>query len=136
MHREDRSVHPLTPDHTPIAYLIEPSTAVQSEVGGALADCGFDVHVADFGVPDVTRATLVVVEADRGARTIAMMRRVRAIRPDLPAVGVLRWWNEDERDLLRLADFVLHVPLRQDQLAGFRQFVQGITAHRTLTLAP
>lgn len=119
---------------TPLAYVIEPSLALLPDLTATLVASGFRVCVSQAGVPELTGVGLVVVEADRGARTIALVRRLRAMRAGIPAVGVLRWWNEDERDLLPLADMVLHVPLRQDQLAGFRRFATTIaTASTALT---
>ena len=102
----------------PVALLIEPSVGVSGSVAGLLVPHGYDVAVAQGLTDDVHTATLVLVEADRGARAIGLIKCIRALRPDLPIAGVLPWWDDDEREVAGIAQFVLHVPVRDDQLRG------------------
>lgn len=119
---------PHTTESCPIAFLIEPSPDVERCAAPLLAARGFDVRVV-HGIPDnLDEAAFVIVEADRGGRTITLARRVRALRPELPTAGVLRWWNEDESELARLAQFVLHVPVRDDQLQALGRVAAAAAA--------
>lgn len=60
-------------------------------------------------------ADLVVVESDLGFRALHSAEKAR--RAGTPPVGVLvNWWSDLERDAREAADFVLHVPLTQDEI--------------------
>ncbi len=102
----------------PVALLIEPSVGVSGSVAGLLVPQGYEVAIAKGLTDDVHIATLVLVEADRGARAIGLIKCIRALRPELPIAGVLPWWDDDEREIAGIAQFVLHVPVRDDQLRG------------------
>ncbi|MGD9893925.1 MAG: hypothetical protein AB7U18_21790, partial [Dehalococcoidia bacterium] len=102
----------------PLAVLIEPSTVVCSQVADLLTSQGFRVCIAGGVTDDLAVASLAIVEADRGSRTFGLIRRIHALRPELPIAGVLPWWGDDEADLHDLARFILHVPIRDDQLRG------------------
>ncbi len=112
------SFHPESSPVRPVALLIEPSVGVSGSVAGLLALQGYDVAVAKGLTDDVHTATLVLVEADRGARAIGLIKCIRALRPELPIAGVLPWWDDDEREIVGIVQFVLHVPVRDDQLRG------------------
>src|SRR5688500_13994210 len=105
-----------SPTTRPIALLIEPSETTRAQLTDLLVDQGYSVRVANGLTEAHERALLLGVEADRGWRTIALARQMRTIRPDARCIGVLRWWNEDERELRALADLVIHVPFRKDEL--------------------
>ena len=112
----------------PIALFVEPSVGVSASVAGLLAPHGFEISIAK-GVPDdLDSAAFVLVEADRGARAVSLIKRIHALRPELPIAGVLPWWDDDERDIADIARFVLHVPLRDDQLEGFARFAASTAA--------
>src|SRR5262245_5524838 len=100
------------------AVLIEPSPTVEEQVSTLLAGLGLRVRVEEDLPSDLDGVLLLLVEADRGSRTIALARQARAQRPELPCAGVLRWWNEDEHELAGLVDFILHVPVRGQELDG------------------
>jgi hypothetical protein len=107
----------------PDAILIEPSPTVEAQVSALLAELGLRVQVREDLPEDLSSVSLLLVEADRGSRTIALARQARSQRPDLPCAGVLRWWNEDERELAALVDFILHVPVRAQELQGLTPVV-------------
>src|SRR5207248_91207 len=86
--------------------------------------------------PDLDGVSLLLVEADRGSRTIALARQARALRPEIPCVGVLRWWNEDERELAALVDFILHVPVRPQELDGLTPVALSVRAALQRPFAP
>ncbi|MGH2584270.1 MAG: hypothetical protein ACRDJE_05095 [Dehalococcoidia bacterium] len=102
----------------PIAVLIEPSPSVRDCVTGLLEPQGFCVCVADGPTADLEQAAFVLVEADRRWRAKGLIRRIRSEHPGLPVAGVLPWWDDDEDDVRGLACFILHVPVREDQLQG------------------
>jgi hypothetical protein len=114
---------PLGP---PLAVLVEPSGTVAARVIEAIASRGFRVHVTADPEPLIESAALVVVEADRGARAVDMIRRLHARRPELPIAGVLAWWSDDEREIAGIARYVLHVPLRDEGLAGLRDLAASL----------
>jgi uncharacterized protein YaeQ len=41
---------------------------------------------------------------------------------------VLCWWNDNERELAAVADLVVHVPVRDDQLAALRRLATTVLA--------
>ena len=114
--------------------LVEPSPTVERHVTDVLARHGYDV-VCVAGFPDrLETAALVIVEAGRDWRAITLMKRLHDLRPDLPIVGVLPWWDEDERELAGVAQFILHVPIRNDQLQGLARLAAASAlwaSHRT-----
>lgn len=112
----------------PLAVLIEPSSSVCSSVAELLAAQGYRVCIATGPTDDLDQACLAVVEADRASRSIGLIRRIHARRPDLPIVGVLPWWTDDEVDLLGSARYVLHVPVRDDQLRGLEALAASVIA--------
>jgi hypothetical protein len=111
---------------SPAAFLVEPSVVVSASLLGLLEPQGYEVCIASDPMEALDDATLVVVEADRGARTIALIKRLSALRPDLPIVAVLPWWNDDEAEIVRVARFILHVPVRDDQLQGLADLAAAL----------
>jgi hypothetical protein len=118
------------------ALLIEPSPTVEEHVSALLAGLGLRVHVAEDLPPDLGGVSLLLVEADRGSRTIALARQARARWPELPCAAVLRWWNEDERELAALVDFILHVPVRPQELDGLASVALRARSGLPRPLAP
>jgi hypothetical protein len=112
----------------PIAVLIEPSNGVCSSVSAVLAQLGYRVCITNELTDDLDRAALAIVEADRASRAVGLIRRLHALRPDLPIVGVLPWWTEEEVDLLGSARYILHVPIRDDQLRGLEALALDLLA--------
>lgn len=112
----------------PIAVLIEPSDGICSSVSALLAGHGYRVCIANDLTNDLDRASLTIVEADRASRTVGLIRRLHALRPDLPIVGVLPWWTEEEVELVGSVRYVLHVPLRDDQLRGLEAIALDLLA--------
>ena len=118
MNTEDAPLLSTVTPSTLRAILVEPSPSVEGAVMDVLTAHGYDV-VCVQGFPDgLETAALVVVEAGRDWRAITLIKRIHRLCPDLPLVGVLPWWDEDERDVAGVADFILHVPVREDQLRG------------------
>lgn len=111
---------------SPLAVLIEPSDGVSTCVAELLSAQGFRVCIADGLTDDLALAALAIVEADRGSRTFGLIRRIHAIRPNLPIAGVLPWWADDESDLQGAARFILHVPVREDQLRGLETLAMSV----------
>jgi hypothetical protein len=110
----------------PLAVLIEPSGTVAARVIETIASRGFRVHVTTDPEPLIDTTALVIVEADRGARAVGLIRRLHERRPELPIAGVLAWWSDDEREIAAIARYILHVPLRDDQLAGLRDLAASL----------
>ncbi len=111
---------------SPLAVLIEPSDGVSTCVAELLSAQGFRVCIADGLTDDLALASLAIVEADRGSRTFGLIRRIHALRPELPIAGVLPWWADDESDLQDAARFILHVPVREDQLRGLETLAMSV----------
>jgi hypothetical protein len=117
---------PTTTLDPPLAILIEPSDGVCSCVAELLSSQGFRVCITDGVTDDLAGAALAIVEADRGSRTFGLIRRIHALRPDLPIAGVLPWWADDESDLEGVARYILHVPVRDDQLRGLESLAMDV----------
>jgi hypothetical protein len=115
----------------PLAVLIEPSTVVCSSVADLLAAQGFRICIAGGITDDLAVASLAIVEADRGSRTFGLIRRIHRLRPELPIAGVLPWWADDEADLQGAARYILHVPVRDDQLRGLESLAMDVLATAT-----
>lgn len=116
---------PRIPVRPPRVILVEPSAGVQTLVTAALLIRDCHVGVA-HGLPDeLGDVDLVLVEADRGSRTISLVKRIHAQRPALPIVAVLPWWNDDERDVLGFVRYVLHVPMREDGLRELAELAKS-----------
>jgi hypothetical protein len=128
-----RSAALLPPPATsPVALLVDPSMAVCTSVLGLLEPQGYEVRVARDLADELDDAALVLVEADRGARAIGLIKQIRASRPELPIACVLGWWDDDEGEAARICRFVLHVPVREDQLQGLSGFAAAILAEARL----
>ena len=112
----------------PLAVLIEPSDVVSAHVTDLLTSQGFRICIADGVTDDLANASLAIVEADRGSRTFGLIRRIHALRPELPIAGVLPWWADDEADLHGVARYILHVPVRDDQLRGLETLAMSVLA--------
>ena len=115
-----------SPNTSPTVLLVEPSVVVSATLLALLEPQGYEVRIASDPTEEIDVATLVVVEADRGARTIAQIKRLSALRPDLPIVAVLPWWNDDEAEIVRVVRFILHVPIRDDQLQGLVELASAL----------
>lgn len=120
---------PPSPRNTalaPIAILIEPSPRVAGSIRDLLGLAGYRIDTATEADAALDAATLAIVEADRGARAIRAITRLHGEYPGLPLVSVLPWWDDDEREVLHLVRFVLHVPVRDDQLQGLAAFARSL----------
>jgi hypothetical protein len=120
-------------NQTAVALLIEPSACVSASILEPLELQGYEVRVAEDWT-EAVNAALVVVEADRGAGTVALVKRLHALDPDLPIIGVLSWWNDDEAEIVRIARFILHVPVRDDQVQSLAH-IAGSVIRRPAVLA-
>lgn len=110
----------------PIALLVQPSKPTLLSIDATLATHGFEILITEE-LPDAfDRAALLLVEADRGGRAFALSRLAHELCPELPIVGVLNWWNEDERLFDGIADLIVHVPLREDQVAALERFATTV----------
>ena len=123
------STSPNSRSARPVALLLEPSPAMLACAGPLLAEVGFEVCILD-GVPeDLSPPAFVLVEADRGSRTVSLARQVRCHWPEIALAGVLPWWDDDERDLARVVDLIVHVPVREDQLKALRTLAATFAAN-------
>ncbi len=102
----------------PLAVVIAPSATVERSVGQTLRDAGYEVRVSAALPDDLATAAVAVVEAGRDWCAIALMKHIHRLWPPLTIVGVLPWWDEDERELAGVVDFILHVPVRDHELRG------------------
>jgi riboflavin biosynthesis pyrimidine reductase len=81
-----------------------------------LREHGFEVVQVPCGSrPE--RPAVVIAEADCAVELVRAVPELgtRGSRPLV--VAVTRWWNENETELRRVADAVLHAPLRQAEFA-------------------
>ena len=132
LHAPPRAASSTRPPKTsPTVLLVEPSVGVSASILGLLEPRGYEVRIVSDPSEALDAATFVVIEADRGARMIALIKRLNALRPELPVVAVLPWWNDDEAEIVRVARFILHVPVRDDQLQGLAELA-GALLHESV----
>ena len=100
----------------PCAALIGITPSVRSALVPALRSAGFDVLETASVEECVCKAAVVVVEADHDPRLVSAVRAACRAKGDPFVVGVVGWWSDHEPEVARLADAVLHVPLRRPQV--------------------
>ena len=99
------------------AVLIGLTPSVRAALLPALRSAGFDVLESTSLEEEYDcRAAVVVVEADHDPRLISAVRATCRAKGDPFVVGVAGWWSEHEPEVARLADAVLHIPLRPAQV--------------------
>ena len=88
------------------------------------------LNEAGMEIADVTEAaavpdeSVVIVEADRGARLVQMLQDVRRrAGNDSFLIGITGWWSDCEPELRSVADALLHAPLRDKE---FRALLQAL----------
>jgi len=77
---------------------------------------GFEVVQVPCGARVVGPA-VVIAEADCAVELVRAVPDLDRPGPRPLVVAVTRWWNENETELRRVADAVLHAPLRQSEFA-------------------
>ena len=70
-------------------------------------------------------AELLIIEADRGGLAVALARRLRAQLPAVPIGVVLPCWSDCEPDARSTAEFVIHAPLRQNEVSGVLEVMES-----------
>jgi hypothetical protein len=96
--------------------LCDLSAKVGAPLGAALEDAGYEVIATTVLDERARRADVVVVEAGHGPEVLRDARGLRRTVGGPAVIGVVGWWSEDEVDVQRAADTVLHVPWRNEQL--------------------
>lgn len=100
----------------PRAVLLGTSRHVTGILAPALREHGFEVVQMPCGSrPE--RPAVVVVEADCAVELLRAVPDLDTRGPRPLVVAVTRWWNENETELRRVADAVLHAPLRRAEFA-------------------
>ena len=75
--------------------------------------------------PALAGAELFIIEADRGGLAVALARRLRAQAPAVPIAVVLTCWSESEREARSIAEFVIHAPLRENEVNGVLEVMEA-----------
>jgi hypothetical protein len=70
-------------------------------------------------------AELLIIEADRGGLAVSLARRLRAQVPAVPIAVVLPCWSESEPEARSTAEFVIHSPLRQNEIGGVLEVMES-----------
>ena len=104
------------PSGPPRAVLIGLTPSMRAALAPSLRSAGFDVLESASVEEHDCRAAVVVVEADHDPRLITAVRAACRSTGDAFIVGVVGWWSDHEPEVRRLADAVLHVPLRAPQV--------------------
>jgi hypothetical protein len=73
----------------------------------------------------VAGAELLIIEADRGGLAVALARRLRAQVPAVPIAVVLPCWSESEPEARSTAEFVVHAPLRENEVNGVLEVMES-----------
>jgi hypothetical protein len=73
----------------------------------------------------VAEAELLIIEADRGGLAVALARRLRAQAPAVPIAVVLPCWSESEPEARSTAEFVVHAPLRENEVNGVLEVMES-----------
>jgi hypothetical protein len=73
----------------------------------------------------VAGAELLIIEADRGGLAVGLARRLRAQVPAVPIAVVLPCWSESEPEARSTAEFVIHAPLRQNEISGVLEVMES-----------
>ena len=106
----------VLPPGPPRAVLIGVTATVRTALLPALRSAGFDVLETASIEEYAGSAAVVVVEADHDPRLVNAVRGVCRSKGGPFVVGVVGWWSDHEPEVARLADAVLHVPLRPAQV--------------------
>jgi hypothetical protein len=102
----------------PRAGLLEVTPVVRERIEPALREAGFEIHACAVIDSKLLDVDVVVIEADRGARMLSGMQALRRLTEHASLAGVISWWSEYESDLISLADAILHVPIRDNDLTA------------------
>ncbi len=106
----------FSPPQVPQAVLLGTSRYVTGILAPALREHGFEVVQVPCGAC-VVRPAVVIAEADCAVELVRAVPDLDRPGPRPLVVAVTRWWNENETELRRMADAVLHAPLRQSEFA-------------------
>lgn len=137
-HARPSARRPFPPDSRPVQRA--PATPVVALVGvrpgsrrlieGVCAAHGCQVvcfSSAPSSVDEVVvaGAELLIIEADRGGLAVALARRLRAQVPAVPIAVVLPCWSESEPEARSTAEFVVHAPLRENEVNGVLEVMES-----------
>jgi hypothetical protein len=114
----------------PVVALVEVRPGSRRLIEGACAAHGCQVvcfSSAPSSVDEVAvaGAELLIIEADRGGIAVALARRLRAQAPAVPIAVVLPSWSESESEARSTAEFVIHAPLRQNEVNGLLEVMES-----------
>lgn len=104
------------PSPAPRAVLLGTCRHVTGILAPALREHGFEVVQVPCG-SRVARPAVVIAEADCAVELVRAVPDLGGPGPRPLVVAVTRWWNENETELRRVADAVLHAPLRRSEFA-------------------
>jgi hypothetical protein len=128
----------FSPPQAPRAVLLGTSRYVTGILAPALREHGFEVVQVPCG-SRLERPAVVVVEADCAVELLRAVPEPGTPGPRPLVVAVTRWWNENETELRRVADAVLHAPLRRAEFAPVLTQLKAVlhdavpsTTHRSL----
>ncbi len=108
----------------PRAVLLGTSRHVTGILAPVLREHGFEVVQVPCG-SRLEGTAVVIAEADCAVELVRAVPELGTLGPRPLVVAVTRWWNENETELRRVADAVLHAPLRQ---AEFLPVLAHLTA--------
>lgn len=113
----------------PLAVLLNVSADTRAALERALCDCGLKVVERPCVDERVQRAAVVVIEGGRGPRSLDEARVLRRRGGGPIVLGVVGWWSENEPDVRRVTDAVLHMPLRVQQIHAVLAAFPGRLGH-------
>jgi hypothetical protein len=115
---------------TPLVALVEVRPGSRRLIEGVCAAHGCKVvcfSSAPSSVDEavVAGAELLIIEADRGGLAVALARRLRARAPAVPIAVVLPSWSESEPEARSTTEFVIHAPLRENEVNGVLEVLKS-----------
>ncbi len=114
--------------YQPLAAFLGVRDPVRQALGAALVDAGF--AVVDAGEPLIwpDSAVLAVIEPECALAAGRLVGQLRAAAGMPLVVALAGYWCEFEPELRRLADAVLHTPLRRDEYLPVVSGLQQLAA--------
>jgi hypothetical protein len=115
---------------TPLVALVEVRPGSRRLIEGVCTAHGCQVACFSSAPPSageavVAGAELLIIEADRGGLAVSLARRLRAQAPAVPIALILPCWSESELDARSTAEFVIHAPLRQNEVNGVLEVMES-----------
>ena len=100
--------------------LVDVRPQTRQVIEGVCACQGYQVVPLAGGGPwnrELGGVELLVVESDRGGMAVSLAKELRRRFPATPVAVVLTCWSEAEEEVGAAAEFVLHAPLREAEVA-------------------